>query len=181
MEREITTFVADIRGFTTLSERESPQRVREEINVFFAAACDLLIENDALVDKFIGDAIMAFFNAPIPLPDHRETALLTAISLQEKMETFDLPFAIGIGLNTGLALTGNVGRSAVTDYTALGDPVNIASRLSGLARGGEILAGDDTLVHPDEQVPSNYSYEHLSLRVKGKERVVNAYRIYRMI
>ncbi len=162
-----------------MSERESPQRVREEVNVFFAAACDLLIGNNALVDKFIGDAVMAFFNAPIPLPDHRQLALQTAINLLEKMETLDLPFAIGIGLNTGSALTGNVGGSAVTDYTALGDSVNVASRLSGLAKGGEILAGEETLVYPQEWLPANYAHEPLRLRVKGKEQSVNAYRIYR--
>ncbi len=167
-----------MRGFTTLSERESSQQVRTEINIFFKAACDLLIENNALVDKFLGDAVMAFFNTPIPLPDHRKIALQTALQLQDRMLDLHLPFQIGIGLNSGFALTGNVGGGAVTDFTALGDSVNVASRLSSLARGGEILAGEDILFSPEGMIPLKWCYEPLRLHVKGKEQEVNAFRIF---
>lgn len=171
---------ADVCGFTPLSERTSPVQLREMLNVLFVAASELLIQNDALIDKFLGDAIMALFNAPIPQIRHREIALQTAIALQEKIVGLNLPFAIGIGLNSGLAVTGNVGGGEVTDYTAIGDTVNVASRLSGLAAKGEILAGFGTYSGQPNWLPDGYACEQISLQVKGKEHPVDAYRIYRI-
>ncbi|MBI4596562.1 MAG: adenylate/guanylate cyclase domain-containing protein [Candidatus Tectomicrobia bacterium] len=170
---------ADVRGFTSLSERMSPTLLRETLNILFAAASELLIQNDALIDKFLGDAIMALFNAPIPQARHREMALQTAIALLGKIANLNLPFEIGIGLNSGPAITGNVGGGEVTDYTAIGDTVNVASRLSGLAGKSEILAGLDTYGGQSHWLPSGYECDRVSLQVKGKEQLVNAYRIFR--
>lgn len=178
VEKEITVLFADVRGFTSFSERTSPSQLRRLLNILYGAASELLIENDALIDKFIGDAIMALFNAPIPQPRHREIALRTAIAFQEKLVSLNLPFGIGIGLNSGMAITGNVGSGEVTDYTAIGDTVNIASRLSGLAQQGEIVAGESTFGGWADLLPSKYSYARESLQLKGKEQPVTAYRIF---
>lgn len=180
VEQEITVLFADIRGFTALSEKISAKDIHQLLNVFYTAASELLIGNDALVDKFMGDAVMALFNAPIPQMRHREVALRTAIALQEKVASLDLPFAIGIGLNSGTALTGNVGMGEVTDYTAIGDTVNVASRLASLAQKGEILAGLSTCNGLADWLPTKYNSERVSLQVKGKEQMVEAYRIYRV-
>ncbi|MBI4289707.1 MAG: adenylate/guanylate cyclase domain-containing protein [Chloroflexi bacterium] len=177
VEQEITVLFADVRGFAALSERTPPERLRQLLNVLFAAASEILIQNDALIDKFLGDAIMALFNAPIPQPRHREAALRAAFALQERAPSLNLPFSIGIGLNTGIALTGNVGSGEVTDYTAVGDMVNVASRLSGLAGGCEILAGLATWEGLQFPLPPGYECERVSLQVKGREQAVEAYRI----
>lgn len=181
VEQEITVLFADVRGFTSLSERTSLTLLRESLNVLFAAASELLVQNDALIDKFLGDAIMALFNAPIPQARHREAALRTAFALQEQVARLNLPFAIGIGINTGVAITGNVGGGEVTDYTAIGDTVNVASRFSGLAGKGEILAGLPTYTGQSNLLPPGYACERVSLQVKGKEQPVEAYRIYKVL
>ncbi len=144
----------------------------------FSACSKILIQNDALVDKFLGDAIMALFNAPIPQPRHREVALRTAIAVQEELGKLRLPFPVGIGLNTGVAITGNVGGAGATDYTAIGDSVNVASRLCSLAQKGEILSGTSTFEGLSHLLPPGYTYERLSLQLKGKEEAIEAYRIY---
>lgn len=178
MEREITVLFADIRGFTTLSEELPLVELRQALNTMFGAASRLLIEHDALVDKFLGDAVMALFNAPIPQERHRESALRTALALQEAWAGLSLPFAVGIGLKTGMAITGNVGGGEVTDYTAIGDTVNVASRLSGLAQPGEILAGLATFGGLEGLLPPDYGVERLSMEVKGKAEPVGAFRIH---
>lgn len=169
---------ADVRNYTALAERMPLAELRHSLNVMFSAASDILVRNDALVDKFMGDAVMALFNAPIPNPKHRETAMRAAIGLLEAVKGLKLPFAIGIGLNTGVAITGNVGGGDVTDYTAMGDTVNVAARLSGLASGGEILAGVTTCEGLLDGLPRQYGHEVVRLQVKGKDEAVMAYRIY---
>ncbi|MCL4458796.1 MAG: adenylate/guanylate cyclase domain-containing protein [Chloroflexi bacterium] len=178
VEQEITVLFADVRGFTSLAERTPLDQLRKSLNVLFVAASDLLMQRDALIDKFLGDAIMALFNAPIPQSQHRQVALEAAIALQEEVAGLNLPFAIGIGINSGLAIVGNVGGGEVTDYTAIGDTVNVAARLSGLAQKGEILAGASTCEGQTHLLPSGYSCEPLSLQVKGREEPVAAYRLY---
>lgn len=187
VEKEITVMFADVRGYTSLSEQMPLAELRRLINLFFAQATKLLIENDALIDKFLGDAVMALFNAPIPQSRHREAALKTAIALQEEIAKLKLPLAIGVGINTGMVVTGNVGHGEVTDYTAMGDPVNVASRLCGLAKKGEILAGIDTCESLmgalsdkglAQILPQGYRCERVTLQVKGKANLVSAYRIY---
>ncbi|MBI4332226.1 MAG: adenylate/guanylate cyclase domain-containing protein [Chloroflexi bacterium] len=166
---------ADIRGFTPLSEKMAPNELRWLLNKFYAAASEIIIKNDGLVDKFIGDAVMALFNAPIPQPRHREVALRTAVALHGQVNALELPFGIGIGLNSGMAWTGDVGADEVKDYTAIGDTVNVASRLAGLARPGEIMAGEFT---PEGLLPPDYGFERMSLEVKGREQAIEACRIY---
>lgn len=168
---------ADVRGFTSMSERMDLQQLRHSMNLMFAAASRVLVHNDALVDKFLGDAVMALFNAPIPQPRHREAGLRAAIALQEEVAGLELPFSMGIGLNTGVAMTGNVGGGEVTDYTAIGDTVNVASRLSGLAEKGEILAAVSTF-EGSADLHQGYGRERVRLQVRGREQPVDAWRVY---
>lgn len=163
---------ADVRGFTALSERTPLAELRRWLNALYGHASGILITREALVDKFLGDSVMALFNAPIPVRRHREVALDAAAALLQALDSLRLPFAVGVGLNTGPAITGNVGGGGVTDYTAIGDTVNVASRLSELAGPGEILAGAATCEGLD--LPGAVA---VALEVRGRAEPVQARRI----
>lgn len=142
----ITVLFSDIRGFTTISERLSPEEVVEMLNRWLAAACTAVQKEGGSVDKFIGDAIMAEFGAPLHCDDHARRALRAAIALRDaavEMATWmkerfadrDLPdFGIGVGIHSGRAVVGNIGAPERMEYTAIGDTVNLASRLEGATR-----------------------------------------------
>lgn len=144
--REITVLFSDIRGFTSLSEQLEPEEVVELLNAWFSRACQPIEEHGGVVDKFIGDAVMAIFGAPIPSEHHAAAALRAGIDMAREAELFvswverrfpgkDLPpFSIGIGIHTGRAVVGNVGFERRLEYTAVGDTVNVASRVEGLTR-----------------------------------------------
>lgn len=156
---EMTVLFTDIRNFTTISEQLTPEEVVEMLNHYFSAACTVLTEQGACIDKFIGDAIMAEFGAPLKNTDHAHRALTAALHLRTVAEHFgqwmqqrfpgrNLPaFRIGVGVHTGLAISGNIGTAQRMEYTAIGDTVNIASRLEGMTKalGCVILASQDTL------------------------------------
>ncbi len=155
----ITALFSDIRNFTALSETLSPEEVVEVLNLYFGWVCDLIERHGGMVDKFIGDAVMAIFNAPVPFADHPERALRVALGLIKIAEDVQewlmnrfpnrtLPaFRIGVGIHTGEALMGNIGSPRRMAYTAIGDTVNIASRLEGLSKnlGWTIVASRRTL------------------------------------
>ncbi len=142
----ITVLFSDIRGFTTISERLSPEEVVEMLNRWLAAACTAVQKEGGSVDKFIGDAIMAEFGAPLHCDDHARRALRAAIALRdaavemaawmkERFADRDLPdFGIGVGIHSGRAVVGNIGAPERMEYTAIGDTVNLASRLEGATR-----------------------------------------------
>ena len=142
----ITVLFADIRNFTSISERLHPHEVVEMLNAYFSSICEPILENGGTVDKFIGDAVMAVFGAPAPHPDHARRALETALAMAARAGDFqawmsrrfpekNLPeFHIGIGLHTGLAVVGNIGSPKRLEYTSIGDTVNIASRLESLTK-----------------------------------------------
>lgn len=143
---EVTVLFSDIRNFTTISEQLSPEEVVEMLNRWLAAACGVVQHEGGSVDKFIGDAIMAEFGAPLHVPDHSARALRAAIGLREaacEMQTWmqtrfsgrDIPFfAVGVGVHSGRAVVGNIGAPERMEYTAIGDTVNLASRLEGVTR-----------------------------------------------
>lgn len=157
--REVTILFADIRNFTSISEKLSAREVVEMLNRFFERACAVLQEEGATIDKFIGDAIMAEFGAPLAQPDHARRALRAAVALRgaagevrawmgERFPDRELPeFAVGIGLHSGEAVVGNIGSATRMEYTAIGDTVNLASRLQDKTKdfGCAILASADTL------------------------------------
>jgi len=151
---EVTILFADISGFTTVSETKAPEEVAEFLSRFFSAAVDSIFAFGGTLDKFIGDAVMAFFGAPIPQDDHADRAILAGMMLQRLVgewnrdrEAEGLPeVRIRVGINSGPAVVGNVGTEKRVDYTVLGSAVNIASRLeSGVAKPGQVVISQNTL------------------------------------
>ncbi|MBT3178236.1 MAG: adenylate/guanylate cyclase domain-containing protein [Desulfobacula sp.] len=165
-EIEITAMFSDIRNFTTISEKLSPAEVVEFLNHYYSQVCDLVTSNKGIVDKFIGDAVMVIFGAPLPTPDHGKRCLKTALAMLETAIEFkvwlnkrfpdrDIPeFQIGIGIHTGKALVGNIGSRQRMEYTAIGDTINIASRLEGLCKklGWTIVASQTTIKATEHEV-----------------------------
>jgi len=155
----VTVLFADIRNFTSISERLSAHEVVEMLNAYFSSVCEPILEYGGTVDKFIGDAVMAVFGAPAPQPDHARRALSTALAMASRAEEFQVKMAerfsgkglpefhIGIGLHSGEAVVGNIGSPKRLEYTVIGDTVNIASRLESLTKelGWTIIASHETI------------------------------------
>jgi adenylate cyclase len=179
--RQITIIFADIRGFTTVAEQLSPERVVTLLNDYLAAMTDVVFKYDGTVDKFLGDGLMALFGAPLGHGDDVRRALACAKEMQtafnqlrQKWRAEGLPdLQQGIGINTGEAVVGSIGSARRLDYTAIGDAVNTAQRLQSLAVGGQILISASTLSRLDDE-----SAEPLGpLKVKGKREAVNVFRL----
>jgi adenylate cyclase len=146
----LTVLFADIRGFTPLSEALSPLDVAKLLNSYFSEMCTIVFANGGTLDKFIGDCMMVLFNAPVTVADHEYAAVKTALEMRKKLKEM-LPiwqaqgipeFQVGIGVNTGEAVVGSIGTSARMEYTAIGDAVNIASRVCGIAKPNQVLITD---------------------------------------
>jgi len=143
--REVTIFFADIRGFTGFSETVEPEHLVTVLNHYLAAAADAVLDQDGTVDKFQGDAVMAWFNAPVPQPDHTLRAVRAAIAMRDAVARLnddldtDEKLSFGIGIHTGEAVLGLIGTEKRLDYTAIGDSVNTAKRIQENAAGGQIL------------------------------------------
>lgn len=137
-KREISVLFSDIRGFTALSETLSPEDLTSTLNAYLSAMVPEILEEKGTIDKFIGDAIMAFWNAPLPTPDHALHAVRSGLRMQDALRSFNkkhnTSLAIGVGIHTGDAVVGNIGSSDHVNYTALGDTVNLASRLESLTK-----------------------------------------------
>jgi adenylate cyclase len=151
--RELTVLFCDLRGFTTLSERLDPATLTRVVNAFLQVATDAVLEHGGTVDKYVGDAIMAFWNAPADQPDHAQLACRAALRIRERLEALNATagagtprLEAGVGINTGLCTVGNFGSRHRFDYSALGDPVNVAARLEGETKslGAPILLGPRT-------------------------------------
>src|SRR3954449_13095041 len=151
---DVSILFADISGFTTISETKKPEEVSEFLSHFFTAAVDSIFAYGGTLDKFIGDAVMAFFGAPIPQDDHADRAVLAGLMLQRLVMDWNTqrekenlpPVRVRVGINSGLAVVGNVGTEKRVDYTVLGSSVNIASRLeSGVAKPGQVVISQNTM------------------------------------
>ncbi len=149
---EMTVLFGDLRSFTSWSESKTPDQVRNIVNDYLSAMTRIITANGATLDKFVGDEVMALFGAPLYYPDHAVRALRVAIEMQEahwrvmnnwKEKGFDIP-PLGIGVNTGEMIIGNIGSSMRMDYTVLGHHVNLGSRLCSLAQPHQILLGEKT-------------------------------------
>lgn len=148
----ITVLFADIRGFTSISENESPENVVGLLNHYFTAMSEIIFEHGGTLDKYIGDGLMALFGAPTATPDDARNALNAAVSMQRRLVTLKAELAeqgfdriaIGIGLHTGVATVGYIGSDRRSEYTAIGDTVNLASRLESNTLGGQILISEAT-------------------------------------
>ena len=143
--REVTVLFADIRGFTSFSETVEPERLVTVLNHYLAAAADAVLDQDGTVDKFLGDAVMAWFNAPVPQADHTLRAVRAAIAMRDAVFRLnaelhaDEKLSFGIGIHVGDAVLGLIGTEKRLDYTAIGDSVNTAKRIQENAAGGQIL------------------------------------------
>jgi adenylate cyclase len=185
MRYVVTVLFADCRGFTPLARVLPPEQLVHTMNHFFEATVDVLLQHDACVDKFLGDEVMAVFGAPIPRPDHAQQAFEAAIEIQRAARDLFAQIAvesegagqieIGIAINTGEAIVGNVGSTYVSDFTAIGESVNIAANLQDLAGPGEVLVTEETyraLATP----PSNGSLREVMLKGGESPISVHAFR-----
>lgn len=136
--RELTLLFCDIRSFTSISETMEPTELTVFLNNFLTPMTDVLMKSGATIDKYMGDAIMAFWNAPIDIPDHRQRACESVLAMQTALDELndglDHPVKIGIGLNSGICCVGNLGSRQRFDYSAIGDAVNVGSRIEGLTK-----------------------------------------------
>ena len=176
-ERRYCTFLfTDVRGFTAMSEKLEPEKVTEIMNKALTIQADTVKEYDGMVDKYIGDAMMAIFNAPIDVANHETMAVLCAQDIQRKFKKANLGVEIGVGINTGYAVVGNMGSDTRFDYSAIGDAVNLAARLESSTKevGEDIVIGYDTIsssAFSDQIILKELE----SIFVKGKEKPIKIY------
>ena len=177
-ERELTILFSDIRGFTTLSEKLTPTELVSTLNEYFNAMSAIIIKEKGIVDKYIGDAIMAFWGAPMENKNHPIDAAKSAVGMKRtlkkiktKLEEKGITIDIGIGINTGTVVVGNIGSNDRFDYTVIGDAVNLSSRVEGLTKeyGVTIII----TAHTKRHLPKEYITRELDLvAVKGKTEPV---------
>jgi len=173
-KKEATFLFTDVRGFTSLSEKLPPEKVTKIMNKALTIQSDAVQKHGGMVDKYIGDAMMAIFNAPIDLPNHRSAAVETAIEIKENMKKANLGIDIGIGINTGEAVIGNMGSDTRFDYSAIGDCVNTAARLESATKevGKDILIGYSTAINCKIKLKLLEP-----INVKGKSQKLSIYTI----
>ena len=178
--RMVTMLFADIRGFTSMSERTPPEEMVKTLNEYFEMMVDVLFAHGGTLDKYVGDEVIGLFGAPVALPEAPLRAVRCGLEMQRALEEFNRmrhangqePIHVGIGINTGPVIAGAIGSSRTLQYTVIGDPVNIASRLCSVARAGEVIiseytmqaVSDDVVVEPREAV-----------KVKGKSQALEIY------
>lgn len=184
-KKELTVLFTDIRGFTSYSEELDPQEIVTMLNDYLSRMSEVILRFKGTIDKFIGDAIMAIFGAPIFQKDHPVRACSVALEMMEELKKFnelrlekgDRPLEIGIGINTGEMTVGNIGSHRRFDYTVIGDAVNLASRLESLTKqfGVNVIISENTM----QACPARtFLFRELpSVVVKGKEKPVKIYEL----
>ena len=183
-KRELTIFFSDIRSFTSISEAMDPQILIQFLNRYFTPMSDIVMQHHGMIDKYIGDAVMAFYNAPVDVEEHAYWACKSSLEMMAKLEELNIEFVheglpridIGIGINTAEVIVGNMGSKKRFNYTVVGDGVNLASRIEGLNKiyGTNIIITEFTqdllkgefLTRPIERV-----------QVKGKKEEVLIYEL----
>src|SRR5262245_38223502 len=184
--REVTVLFCDVRGFTPLSERLSPEEVVHLLNDFYTLMIETTFKNDGTLDKFLGDAVMAIFGAPIAHPDHSVRAVRTALAMQDgvielnqrRQKAGKEPISVGIGLSAGEVVAGTVGTEDRMEYTVIGDTVNLGARLQASAKSGQILISHRTYTAVRDEVEARPLGP---LKVKGKEEEVDVYEVIGML
>jgi len=199
--RELTILFSDIRGFTSLSEKMQPEELVHYLNDYLSAMTEVVLTHRGVVDKFIGDAVMALWGAPLENEHHAKDAVLTALLMHHALDEFnarkkgevpsldklgtsyardDIEIKIGIGLNTGEVVVGNLGSHQRFDYTAIGDAVNLASRLESLTKfyGVKIIISEKTRIQLDAEFVTQYLDK---VAVKGKKEGVKIYQVLGLI
>ncbi|MCP3986344.1 MAG: adenylate/guanylate cyclase domain-containing protein [bacterium] len=179
--RELSFLFCDVRGFTSLSEKLDPEALTQLVNRLLTPLSEAILQHSGTIDKYMGDCVMAFWNAPLDVPDHARLACEAALAmnaalalLNEELECEEDnqigPLRVGIGINTGQACVGNLGSEQRFDYSVIGDAVNLASRLEGQSKtyGVDIILGDETC----SAVPELATLELDLIRVRGKQEAV---------
>jgi len=180
----MTVLFSDIRGFTSLSERNSPDEVIAVLNEYITEMVEVILAHNGTLDKYIGDAIMAFYNDPVEMDDHALRAVQTAVAMRKKLAELNEkwinegkePLNIGIGINTGEMIVGHMGSPRLVDYTVIGDNVNLASRIESLTKqyNATILVSEETYNNLQGKVEAVYRDEVV---VKGRSKPVKIYEI----
>jgi class 3 adenylate cyclase/DNA-binding NarL/FixJ family response regulator len=182
-ELEVSVLFSDIRGFSTMAERLSAMDIATIVGRHLSAMAEIVVEHGGMIDKFQGDAVMAVFGAPDPLPDHAERALRCAIAMQRRQAEMNAEgwgtgavdgLHIGVGVNTGRVIAGTIGGGGRLEYTVIGDAVNIAQRLQSEAEGGEIVASAATVA----AAPGVRAESIGERQVKGREEPVQVHRVF---
>jgi adenylate cyclase len=177
-----TIFYSDIRGFTNMSERMSAQAIYDQLNEYFEAMCAVIFKYGGYIDKFIGDCIMVAFSAPVQTPDDARKAVDAALEQQRIIAELGErwraegkePFTVGMGINTGRVIMGNLGSSSRMNYTVIGDDVNIAARLYNVALGGQIIISESTY----NEVKDYFEVRELDpVVVKGKTAPLRTFEV----
>jgi adenylate cyclase len=179
---QVTVLFSDMRGFTVVAERMEAESLVTILNEHFEAMTSIIMENEGTLDKFVGDEVMALFGAPLPLEDHALRAVRTALEMQrahkELMDHWEAAgqdaVPIGIGINSGDMIVGQIGSSKFTDYTVIGDNVNVGSRLCGVAKGHQILISEATYQLVRHVVKVN---KLAPVQVKGRVQPVQTYEV----
>ncbi|MBI4146567.1 adenylate/guanylate cyclase domain-containing protein [Candidatus Woesearchaeota archaeon] len=183
--RQITIFFSDIRGFTTFSEALTPEKLVQLLNEYLTAMTNIIMDHGGVVDKYIGDAIMAFWGAPLDQPDHAERAANATIAMNKKLAEMQHKWEkegypkveIGSGINTGPAVVGNMGSHQRFNYTVMGDTINLGSRLEGITKeyGVKTIVSETTR----KELPKEFITRELDLvRVKGKKEPIRIYELF---
>jgi adenylate cyclase len=182
-ELDVTVLFSDIVGFTSISEKMEPHRVALLLNDYFTEMTDIIFKYDGTLDKFIGDAIMAVFGAPLPTEDHAVRAVNSAIEMRDRLIVINEEklgkgkFQIRIGINSGRVVAGDIGSPKRIEYTVLGNTVNIASRLeSGVAKPGQIVIGEETYQVVKDQFETTPLGD---FNLKGLEKSITVYEVLR--
>jgi adenylate cyclase len=182
--REMTVLFSDIRGFTTVSEKGEPEEIVAVLNVYFTRMVDIVFKHKGTLDKFVGDMVMALFGAPLDDPDHADHAVEAALEMIEELQRLNERWQaeggsaldIGIGINTGPMIAGNIGSEAIMSYTVIGDAVNLGARLESLNKnyGTRIIVGEATR----SRLKGRYTLRPLGdVVVKGKTLAVPIFEV----
>ena len=181
--QNVTILFSDIRGFTEITEAKPPEYIVDLLNEYFGEMIDIIFKYGGTLDKFIGDGLMAVFGTPIYYKDHAKRGMAAALEMQERLKALNMrnrkrgfvELAVGIGINTGSVIAGNIGSEKRMEYTVVGNGVNIANRLEGLAQGGQILITESTY---NELKGLKLDVEKLKqVQVRGKRGAMDIYQV----
>ncbi len=178
--QEVTVLFVDIENFTPLAERTEPAELLGVLNKYHELIVEIVLNNGGTIDKFIGDAVMTLYNTPLEQADHPARAVATATDIVRALPAFHEQFPdefrlkLNFGIHTGTAIVGNVGSPEIMDFTAVGDTVNVASRLQSLSENGQILISESTQMQIGNMGKSQYVGP---IHVKGRSRPIPVYEI----
>ena len=179
-ESEVTILFSDIRGFTSMSEKLNPTEIVKLLNKYFKSMIDVVFKYNGTLDKIVGDELMVLYGVPLKADDDTHNAVKTAIKMFIALDKFNQkivkegykPFKIGIGINKGKAVSGNIGSEQQMNYTVIGDTINLGARLCSHAKSGEILISKSV----KDAIGDNYNFKSIpSIEVKGKENAIDVW------